>query len=134
VTLDAATHVSDDLRRLWAEALDALGSTRGGPELLEEVLPRGSDPLGELVGERSLYVERREGAIVGFAIVRGATVIGLYVTPSARGTGVAREMALALFALREPPRDALALPGDRATKSLYESLGLKARLLTMRAE
>jgi hypothetical protein len=28
--------------------------------------------------------------------------------------------------------DAYALPGDRAMKSLYESIGWKARLLTMR--
>jgi hypothetical protein len=33
-----------------------------------------------------------------------------------------------------PPVDGLALPGDRATKSLYESFGWKARLLTMRGE
>ena len=51
------------------------------------------------------------------------------------GAGVAREARQRpLSGLRVEPLDAFALPGDRATKSLFESLGWKARLLTMRGE
>jgi hypothetical protein len=39
-----------------------------------------------------------------------------------------------LRAMATPPLDAFALPGDRAMKSLYESIGWKARLITMRGE
>lgn len=134
MTLGAASEVSEELRRLWSEALDALRSTRGGTELLTEVLPDSLDPLSELVESGSVMLERRDGQLVGFAVVRHRTIVGMYVSPSSRRHGVARDIAAGLFAMDVAPLDALALPGDRATKSLYESLGLKARLLTMRAD
>ncbi|MFI5035259.1 MAG: GNAT family N-acetyltransferase [Acidimicrobiales bacterium] len=134
MTLAAATDVSEELRQLWDAALSALAATRGGPELLAEALPTSPDPLAAIVAEGGLFLERRDDVVIGFAVVRECTIVGVYVTPAARGGGVARAMATDLFAMAEPPRDALALPGDRAMKSLYESLGLKARLLTMRAE
>lgn len=134
MTLAVATEVTDDLRSAWTLALEGLSATRGGPELLADVLGEGPDPLVDLVARGEVRVERRGGELAGFAVVRGSTILGVFVAPAHRGRGVARAMAAALFAGAAPPRDALALPGDRATKSLYESLGLKARLLTMRAE
>ncbi len=134
MSLVAATSITDDLRGLWDEAVHSLRATRGGPELLAQALPASTDPLDELVAEGSIYAEEHDGALVALAVVRERTIVGVYVTPARRRQGVARDVAAQLFALVDPPRDALALPGDRATKSLYESLGLKARLLTMRAE
>jgi hypothetical protein len=134
VTLAAASEISDELRRLWEEALRALRATRGGPELAAQSLPSSPDPLRDLVDSGSIFLEERDGELVGLAVVRDQTIVGVYVVAAQRRRGLARAIAAELFALADPPRDALALPGDRATKSLYESLGLKARLLTMRAE
>lgn len=134
MTLGAATRVDADLRETWESALAQLREVRGGPELIDQAVGSTPDPLGDLVASRSVLVERRGSDLVGFAVVRDHVIVALYVAPDWRGRGVARAMAAELFALDDPPRDALALPGDRATKSLYESLGLKARLLTMRAE
>jgi ribosomal protein S18 acetylase RimI-like enzyme len=134
VSLDAATEVTAELRQLWSEALDTLANIRGGAELLSEVLPDSLDPLTELVETDCVMVEQRDERLVGFAVVRHRTIVGVYVSPESRRLGVARDIAKGLFAMDAPPLDAFALPGDRATKSLYESLGLKARLLTMRAE
>jgi GNAT superfamily N-acetyltransferase len=134
VTLATAPEVTGDLREAWDAALEAVRALRGGAELLAENLPDVADPLAHLVRIGAVHVERREGTLVGFAVVRAETILGIFVAPARRQHGVAREIARQLFALNDPPRDALALPGDRATKSLYESLGLKARLLTMRAD
>ncbi len=134
MSLSRATGVDDELRALWERALGELRATRGGQALLVESLPASGDPLGDLVTAGQVFVEHRDDVVVGVAVVRDAVIVGVYVTPAWRGQGVARSIATELFALSDPPLDALALPGDRATKSLYESLGLKARLLTMRAE
>lgn len=61
----------------------------------------------------------------------------LYVVPSGRRHGHGRRLAEAVLvwgARHGCVRvDAPALPGDRATKSLFESLGLRARLLVLSA-
>jgi GNAT superfamily N-acetyltransferase len=72
--------------------------------------------------------------IVGIVICRNRVVETLYVDRHHRRQGVARAMLNELRAMASPPLDAYALPGDRGTKSLYESIGWKARLLTMRGE
>ena len=55
---------------------------------------------------------------------RGLPVIDVYK----------RQLLHELVVGENPPKDGYALPGDRGMKSLYESLGWKARLLTMRGE
>jgi GNAT superfamily N-acetyltransferase len=135
VTLAVATEVSDDLRAMWERALADVLALRGGAELvatLHEDVP-SADTLSYIVAQRALDVEVREGRVIGFAVRRDDVIAALYVEPARRGEGIARSMVNALLARAEPARDAWALPGDRATKSLYESLGWKARLLTMRA-
>jgi GNAT superfamily N-acetyltransferase len=87
-----------------------------------------------LVARGELWTFEDEGELRGFAIYRSSVVEALYVSPAYRRRGVARSMLKALLALEDPPKDAYALPGDRAMKSLYESFGWKARLLTMRGE
>ena len=59
----------------------------------------------------------------------------VYVSPEARELGFGDELlAIAIAAARERGArtlDALALPGDRNTKNLYERAGIKARLITV---
>ncbi len=61
-----------------------------------------------------------------------ASIEAIYVAHGFRRQKVATILVKTLLASDTPPVDAYALPGDRAMKSLYESLGWKARLLTMR--
>jgi GNAT superfamily N-acetyltransferase len=66
---------------------------------------------------------------------RPVPTIGLvYVKVAARRRGVARQLISRALGDYRGPWDGWSLPGDRATKSLYESLGHKARLLTMSGE
>lgn len=71
-----------------------------------------------------------EGCCV--ALVHARCVNALYVAHPLRRKGHGRSLLEALLRLDDPPRDGWALPGDRAMKSLYEEMGWKARLLTMR--
>ena len=111
-------------------------SHRGGPELVATI--RGDlaseDLLEALVGEGAVWTIGNEEHLAGFAIVRDGVVQGLFVTPNSRRQHVATSLLNALVASVNPPRDGFALPGDRGMKSLYESFGWKARLLTMRGE
>jgi hypothetical protein len=66
--------------------------------------------------------------------VRDGVVEGVFVDPRRRRQHVATELLRAVTMGEGAPRDGYALPGDRGMKSLYESLGWKARLLTMRGE
>jgi GNAT superfamily N-acetyltransferase len=149
-----------DLARLAGEALAAIASQRGGSllatsasspptageevdgESLEVTLRRA---LGE--GDRSLWTGTIDGVVVGFAVGRTVrspagpslgSVEAFFVEPEARGVGVGRAMvdaALGWFAERGCHGvDALALPGDRRTKSFFEAAGFKARLLVMHRE
>lgn len=116
---------------LFDAALATLVHKRGGRALLVS-LGAEATSLDAYLADESLWVAR-EGSIVGFGVCRGPLILGLYVAPTVRRQGVAR--ALVNEMIRESaPHDAYALPGDRAMKSLYESFGWKARLLTMRAE
>ncbi len=81
-----------------------------------------------------MYLAMTEEHINGFALVRHGVIHALFVEHSKRRQGIARELVTILIAKDGLVVDALALPGDRATKSLYESIGWKARLLTMRGE
>lgn len=91
-----------------------------------------SDFLAHVVANSSLWSVRDEGLLKGIGIFRESVVEALYVAPSFRRQKVATTLVKALIASNTPPLDAYALPGDRAMKSLFESLGWKARLLTMR--
>ncbi|MGC8498881.1 MAG: GNAT family N-acetyltransferase [Acidimicrobiales bacterium] len=118
-----------DLAGLWVAALTALRHQRGGASLARDLAAGRSDRdwLDEAVARANLW-HVGDAAI---ALVDASTILGLYVVPDRRRHGVARTLVAALREAHPSVRDALVLPGDRASKSLYESLGWRARLLTM---
>ncbi len=127
------TLVSESLRRSFDDAWSHVAELRGGAALLATVADTADgDVLDHLVRGGHVWTATVDTAVWGFAVVRQRVVEGVWVNPRERRHGTARALLAALSSSREPPRDAWALPGDRATKSLYESVGWRARLLTMR--
>ena len=125
-----------EIEDLWATALGEVAKKRGGDALMVTIAA-GMAPeqlLDHFISLGDLWSAHDGETLVGFALCRYGVVEALYVERPRRRQGVARAMLEALRALDVPPVDALALPGDRAMKSLYESIGWKARLLTMRGE
>ena len=127
----------DTCRMMDSEARAALRDTRGAAEFFasypESV--RAADTDGCTV----MAVVADHG--VGFATVqfmRAGTaqhgvITRMYVVPDAREVGVGDALVAAVRATASERGcawlDALALPGDRALKNLYERNGLTARLL-----
>jgi len=128
--------VTAQLANVWSTAVKELRRHRGGHAFYESQWGDLSSAavLAELVEARDLFVAIDEGEIVGFAAVRDGVIEGLFVDGGRRRQGVARSLVSYLLAMSSPPRDAQVLPGDRGMKSLFESFGWKARLLTMRGE
>jgi len=131
---------TDSLDQLIDAAWSRAQTARGGRALLEQLW--GSDldatavrdALALEVGAGHVWVAVRAHEIIAGALVRDACLRVMWVQPAFRRQRVATALVEALLKGEGPPRDAWALPGDRATKSLYESVGWKARLLTMRGE
>ncbi len=119
----------DDLADLWVAALTAVRHQRGGTALARDLAAGRSDHawLDEVVARANLW----HVGDAALALVDASTILGLYVVPDQRRRGLARTLVTALREAHPSLRDALVLPGDRASKSLYESLGWRARLLTM---
>jgi ribosomal protein S18 acetylase RimI-like enzyme len=136
VIVSLVTARSADIDALWTSALAEVAKKRGGEALLVTIAA-GMAPeqlVDHFISLGDLWSARDAEELVGFALCRFGVVEALYVERHRRRQGVARAMLDTLRALTVPPVDALALPGDRAMKSLYESIGWKARLLTMRGE
>lgn len=132
-----ATRATPDLLILWNQALAEAIKLRGGRELIVAIRQgRSDDVLGaDLIDGHCVWLARdNDDTLLGFSLCRDNVIDMLYVDRSWRRRGVARSMLNAMVQSANPPVDGLALPGDRATKSLYESFGWKARLLTMRGE
>lgn len=136
VTLVASPDAA--LESLVARALDSLDSLRGGPQMRRDIEARvgagdASALTRALAASHCLLGARAEGAWIGVAALSTGpttTVLGVFVDEPSRRQGV----GLALVrAARDQCRacDGWASPGDRATKSLYEAAGWRARLLTM---
>lgn len=117
---------------------------RGGPALVgsataEDLLTRWADRNSSA----GLFVGEYEGAVVGLLAVAAYDARGprrgridcCYVDEGARGVGVGTALMEAAVAWCEASGclevDALALPGDRATKQRLEASGFTARLLTL---
>jgi len=150
----------DDLEacaRLLDEARTRAEVLRGGPDLLaERGLPpsplderwlaercAGARPGDEGRRAGALFVGTIDDVVVGIAAgrvtTRGGERIGVidccYVETGARNVGVGTTLAESLIGWFAGAGcvavDAPALPGDRATKQLFESQGLSARLLVL---
>lgn len=127
---------AEELRLLWNRASKETATSRGGSELLLTIRADADDVelLDYLARVGCVWVASKGGAPEGFAIYRNRVIEAIYVDRDHRRQGVAGAIFAALQSLEPPPLDSLVLPGDRATKSLYESFGWKARLLTMRGD
>ncbi|NLD78560.1 MAG: GNAT family N-acetyltransferase [Acidimicrobiales bacterium] len=106
--------------------------------------PIDDDLMGALAGEpgRFIVVGLIDATIVGFGAMHLETlhdhdvlavVTDLYVVKEARGVGVGEAMMDLLLDHAGDAGavgiDALALPGDRATKNFFERFGLTARAI-----
>ena len=131
------------LAELDAEARASLVVQRGGPlRLLRELPPFDADRLED--PDAIVVVGTIDGVVIGFALAVGETLPdgeelavlgGLYVDPAAREVGVGEAMmdlVLEWCATRGATGvDAVALPGDRATKNFFERFGLTARAIVV---
>ena len=108
------------------------------------------EPLADAFGayldddDAELYVGLIDEAVIGFAACslvendggRRLTILDeLFVEPDARSVGVGEALvdAVRTWSAERGSRgiDASALPGDRASKNFYETMGFTARLLVM---
>jgi len=136
MVITLATSLSPDVLSLLEEAQSALIAKRGGNELMSTIVGGTpiDDVLEQLVANQELWIALVDHEHRGLVIVRADVIVAVYVTPTFRRHGIARAMLRTVLASANHPMDAYALPGDRATKSLFESIGWKARLLMMRGE
>ena len=128
----------DSLEHLFEGAYARALAARGGVGLLEQLwgseigLDEVRAALERCVHNGDVWVALKGEQIVAGALVRDCCVQAIWVVPGHRRRRVASSILSQLLNSDTAPVDAWALPGDRATKSLYESVGWKARLLTMR--
>jgi GNAT superfamily N-acetyltransferase len=144
-TRSATTADLEELVRLAGRARDHLAAERGGAVVLaRETRPWPPDEslAADLADADTHVVVGTVGPLaVGYAVVateairggRIAVVRDLFVEPEARGIGIGRRLMddVVAWAVGQDCDgvDALALPGDRATKNFFESFGLVARTI-----
>ena len=131
---------TDVLEILESEARLSLVEFRGGDRLSVDIPVIGSK-WALALDDRSLHVlvGGLDESVMGYLVTRIkdkiAIVEQVFVTHDARtlGVGDALVSAIILWAKSNSFKslDALALPGDRETKNLYERSGLVARLITV---
>jgi hypothetical protein len=134
VSVSLAGGLTPELKELWDRAHRDVLSKRGGVALLATLtdgMPE-HDLLDVVVASASLWTYEDSEGLKGFALCRASLVEAVYVAHEFRRQKIATTLVRALLDSSTPPIDAYALPGDRGMKSLYESIGWKARLLTMR--
>jgi GNAT superfamily N-acetyltransferase len=133
VSVLLATSVTPELENLWDRGRHDVLNKRGGVALMA-TLSEGTPAdqlLATVVAASALWLFH-DDELKGFALCRAQLIEAIYVAHDFRRQKIATTMVRSLLESSTPPLDAYALPGDRATKSLYESIGWKARLLTMR--
>jgi GNAT superfamily N-acetyltransferase len=131
-----------DLEAIMSAAIRDLSTLRGGAQLRADLLAAtGADRVeslgASLIEQNGLYGVFDSESLVGIAAVsasRPVTMYGIYVYQQYRRSKLATALLRKLGEAEFCPIDAWVLPGDRATKSLYESVGWKARRLTMSGE
>lgn len=119
------------LESLVGVGLTELASGRGGRAYVDDLSRRlaASENLTDAIVEAVIHHGVVHGQAFG-VVVEGLAL--LYVSPDVRRTRIGTAIYELLVA--EGPVELWAKPGDRATKSFAESLGLKARLLIMSGE
>ena len=128
------------LLSLESEARPALGDFRGGDRLAIEV-PAVSGNWSKTLQDDSVLVlvSGVNSIVMGYLFARRArqiaTIEQVFVTRDARNLGIGDALISATLRWARDNKldslDALALPGDRETKNLYERSGLVARLITV---
>ena len=127
----------------FAYVVAELMEFRGADVLLAERPPVADWAVLLTAPDSAVWVATLDDAVVGYLqlamegiSVTVATVRQVYVHPGARELGCGDgllEAAMAYARMRGcMALEAVALPGDRATKNLYERAGVTARLLVMR--
>ncbi len=122
--------VTRTLADTWALATGSVRHRRGGERYLAGLFAT-LGPDGALADFTRTATIWTVGDVDAFMVVRDRVILALYVRPEKRRRGIGRELVRSARAIEPPAHDALVLPGDRAMKSLFESIGWKARLLTL---
>ena len=121
------------------EARAVLSEQRGGPAHLAERPAVGDWAKLLATPGQLVWVATIDEVVVGYLqlqiLASAAEVLQVYVHPEAREVGFGDWLLeAALAAARErgcTVFEGTALPGDRATKNLYERAGIKARKITV---
>ena len=123
----------DDVTGHLRAITDVMRDFRGGHGLLAEICDGHSEAeaVDRAIMNGELWGITDDSAIVGLLLLRRGILLGIHVSAPLRRQGIARGAITTLRSSGVVISDARALPGDRATKSLFESLGWKARMLTM---
>lgn len=132
---------ADQLRWLESIAREALIGQRGGPRWIATHATRG-DLWETAIDTLAVFVAHIDVVVVGYLVAhaRGEVlqIDEVFVHPDARELGFGDELLAAAVSHGRQARLRLiegeALPGDRATKNLYERAAVKARLITVSAE
>jgi GNAT superfamily N-acetyltransferase len=140
----ASSQDLEDLVILECEARNSLNEFRGADRLASDVPEIGSRWLEELNNDAVfVLVGGIDSVVMGYLVARMfaksvnqiATIEQVFVTHDARNLGVGDALVSSALAWAQQQKltalDALALPGDRETKNLYERSGLVARLITV---
>jgi len=140
----ASSQDLEDLVILECEARNSLNEFRGADRLASDVPEIGSRWLEELNNNAVfVLVGGIDSVVMGYLVARMfaksvnqiATIEQVFVTHDARNLGVGDALVSSALAWAQQQKltalDALALPGDRETKNLYERSGLVARLITV---
>ncbi len=128
---------TDDLDALRRAARLAIADQRGGRAWLDDHVPAPWD-----APHQTVLVGTLDGVVLGYAVVavgeRVARLTEIFVDPEARQLGCGEAL---LDAALESARhagcrrfDGIALPGDRATKNLFERAGIVARAIVVSTE
>ncbi len=128
--------------QLERDARAALVDQRGGPAHLAERAAVGEWAPLVNSAERPVWVSTIDDVVLGYleleVVGDTARVMQVYVEPQAREIGFGDWL---LEAAIEQARsrgcktiEGFALPGDRATKNLYERAGITARKITVSKE
>ncbi|MCE9621715.1 MAG: GNAT family N-acetyltransferase [Actinomycetia bacterium] len=130
---------AEAVAQLERDARAALLDQRGGPAHLAERPPVGKWAALADCADRPVWVSTIDDVVLGYIELEiagdTARVMQVYVEPEAREIGFGDWM---LEAAIEEARsractviEGFALPGDRATKNLYERAGITARKITV---